>query len=403
MPRILQRTASIFLGVAALGAGYGLMMTLVSVRLARGALTNGAIGAVTSVFFLGGIAGVWYSRWVIERVGHIRSFAAFAALLACVTVTHTLTANPWAWALLRGLAGFFFYALLLVAESWLNEETPPAARGRILAGYMIVYFLSQVAGQLLLNVADTGSRALFTLSAMLIVISLVPVSLVRSAQPRAIEARRLRFAELVRISPLAVTGCFVGGFLMSAYYAMAPVFGQRIGLSDSQISLMMASALAGGLLGQWPLGSWSDRVGRHRALAVVALAIVAGGLAGNLPHLPFWGLLGLMAGLGTALFSVYPLSNAQANDFVEPRHTVALGRGLLMVFGVGSVVAPLVVGVSMDLLGPGGLFAAVAAAGAVLELATLPARTLPRRLRRMSVYVSQGSVAAPGLDPRSGR
>ena len=43
---------------------------------------------------------------IIERIGHIRSYAAFAGLVAAATAAMALMAGPLAWLVLRAIVGF---------------------------------------------------------------------------------------------------------------------------------------------------------------------------------------------------------------------------------------------------------------------------------------------------------
>ena len=65
-----------------------------------------------------------------------------------------MIAKPWAWCLLRFLIELYYAGLYIVAESWLNDATPNAHRGRLLSVYMIVSLGRMAGGPLLLNLAD---------------------------------------------------------------------------------------------------------------------------------------------------------------------------------------------------------------------------------------------------------
>jgi len=54
---------------------------------------------------------------------------------------------------------------------------------------------------------------------------------------------------------------------------------------------------------------------------------------------------------GGAAFSLYPLCVAHANDFADAREFVATASGLLLVYGIGAVVGPLVAGTLIQLAG----------------------------------------------------
>ena len=401
MPGWTARLGSVFAGVSLFSIGYGLLMSLVSLRLVREGYSDSVIGLVSAAFYAGGAAGALRAAAVVGRVGHIRAFTAFAALLATVTLAHTLTSSAWAWTLLRAASGFFFYGLLMVAESWLNEKTSDRIRAQVIAVYMVLHFLSLSAGQALLNVSDLGGPLPFILSAMLVTVSLVPVALFRTSEPEAIATSRLRLGRLYGISPLALGGSFGAGILMGSYYSLAPAFAERAGLPVAQVSAFVGAGILGGLVCQWPLGWASDRIGRGRAVLLAALLVAAGSAPPLLwEGLPPVGYLATAFLCGAGLFAVYPLSLAAANDYIRANDVVEVSRSLLFIMGLGAVLGPFSGGAAMQWLGPAGFFAQFAAVAVLLAALAVPAPSLPRKLRSVFVVMPQTSAAGARLDPR---
>ena len=67
-------------------------------------------------------------------------------------------------------------------------------------------------------------------------------------------------------------------------------------------------------------------------------------------------LLTLVSFFGAAVFGMYPVIVAHANDHAAPGSFLATSGGLLLLFGVGSIVGPLFAGGVMTGIGPRGLF-----------------------------------------------
>ena len=74
----------------------------------------------------------------------------------------------------------------------------------------------------------------------------------------------------------------------------------------------------------------------------------------------------LTAIFGFLVFTLYPLAVALANDHVEPDDRVTLSAMLLVTFGLGASVGPLVSSGLMKWLGPGMLYVFMAACSAIL-------------------------------------
>ena len=64
----------------------------------------------------------------------------------------------------------------------------------------------------------------------------------------------------------------------------------------------------------------------------------------------------LGAALGAMIFVMYPIVVAHANDHASPGDYITTSGGLLMVFGIGSIVGPFIGGLSITLSGPQALF-----------------------------------------------
>ncbi|MFQ5955486.1 MAG: MFS transporter [Kiloniellales bacterium] len=369
MREILASIGALYLGVSLLQLGNAMLGTLLAVRMDLSGFPPVITGMIMSGYFIGFTAGTLKANVVVERVGHIRAFAVFAAVLAAATLTHALVVEPGLWVVARAIGGFCVAGLFLVVESWLNERSTPATRGKILSTYFVAVYAAMAAGQSLLALGDPLHANLFVVAAMLMTLALVPVSLTRSASPSVPEPSTSGLGRLYRISPLGIAGAVGSGVILGAFYGLAPVFAQRIGMTPSEIGFFMGTAMLGSLALQWPLGILSDRFDRRRMLiacsfltALAAAAVIA--TAGRSPSLLF-ALTAVYAGFAA---TIYPLSVAHANDFIAPEDIVAVAGGMLLGYSLGAVVGPLGAAQAVALIGPAGLFTFSAGVSAGLGL-----------------------------------
>jgi MFS family permease len=70
----------------------------------------------------------------------------------------------------------------------------------------------------------------------------------------------------------------------------------------------------------------------------------------------------LVAIYGAAANSLYPIAVAHANDFAAPEDFVKVSGGLLLLYGIGTIIGPSLGGPVMSWAGPYALFAVTAAA-----------------------------------------
>ncbi len=411
MVRLLPILGALFLGVGLLIAGNGLFTTLLAVRMGIEDMPALSIGVVLSCFSAGFILGARTCHRFVDRVGHIRSFAALAALAACSALLHPIFVSEIAWGVLRVLTGYCTAALYTIAESWINAKVPNEVRGRILSLYMAVSFLALSAGQLMLNLGAPETYLLFSVVAMLFAVGLVPVALTRMEAPVPDPGGRLGILALARISPLGVALCFSAGAINAAFFNMGPVFAQRSGFDTGQVSTFMATAIFAGLLLQWPVGWLSDRFDRRRVVmwvlagAALASAAIAAAAVSNAGGLPFPVLLSLVALYGGLAFTLYGQGLTHANDFADTSQLVSVSAGLLFAYGVGAVIGPVAASAIMGPAGPFGLFVFTGAVTAVLASFVVyrMARREPLPAEDQTPFSPMPATTAviAGLDPRS--
>lgn len=371
MTRMVTSLSALILSIVLLVSGNAFLMTLLGIRLSIEQVPPDVIGWVLVCYSIGFVLGTLYVHRIIGRVGHIRAFAALAALAAIVSLMYPMAVSTVFWAVLRVLSGFTVAGVLVVIESWFSSRATNANRGALFAVYQIVFYLSAASGQLLVNVGDPANFMPFSLAAILLTLALVPLSLTRMEAPAIEQVSRLSFFVLARESFTGVAGALICGILIGGFYALGPVYATLTGLDVARTSTFMASAIVAAMLLAWPLGRLCDRFDRRRVLFWVALTgAVAAGAVGLLGALNLWALT-LLVGVFTGLSAtVYPIAVAITNDRMESFRIVSASATLLLSYGVGSVIGPIVLAELIGLIGPRGLFLGDAAVLVLLAVIT---------------------------------
>ena len=142
----------------------GFFGTLISLRVATADFAAVLAGLVLSSYFAGFTLGAVRCGKIIERVGHIRAYAAFAGLVVGATAAMPLLLGPLSWFALRAIVGFGCVGVFVTTESWLNAKAQPSERGRVFSLYMVGTFLALAVGQLLIaRIEIEGARPFNTI------------------------------------------------------------------------------------------------------------------------------------------------------------------------------------------------------------------------------------------------
>src|SRR3546814_6983356 len=117
-------------------------------RLTASSVSELWVGGLIAVYYLGLVFGARIGHKLIIRVGHIRAYAAMAAITTVTVLAMALIDNLWIWLAFRFIAGIGIVTQLMVIESWLNEQNENYQRGRVFAFYMVFSGLGTGLGQL---------------------------------------------------------------------------------------------------------------------------------------------------------------------------------------------------------------------------------------------------------------
>jgi MFS family permease len=355
-------------GLSMMGAG--LLAALLPLRYSAAGLSSATIGLLGSAEGLGFLVGCLHAHRIMAGA----SLGLFAP-----------GGGP-AIAALRFLIGLNAAGMSVVVESWLNALSPNEQRGRILTVYVLVYGLCFGLGEILGRDLNASGPQLLLIAGILTTLGLVPMAAIEVRAPARTHRVNLQIAKALRTSPVSVLACLLNGLVLTAFTTAGPLFGQRLGLDQARIVLLMASFSMGSLLLQWPIGYLSDRIDRLYALIGLGAAIlgVAGlliGVSGRTPFVVLVVMLAVFGGLGESLYAV---GVAHANDRAPSSDYVALSSTLLFVWALGAAIGPTTGTIAIERSRPSAFF------GYVFGLTALfTAFALWRLVRRRAGPVEQ--------------
>lgn len=408
MTRQLVPIFALIMGSAFLMLAGGLNGLILPLKGGQEGFSTLALGLLGTGWAIGYVLGCMRVPAMVRRVGHVRTFAAMAALATISVLLSVLFVHAWAWILLRSLTGFAFAGAAMIVESWLNEQTDKNYRGRVFGVYTMVNLLATTAGQMMVVTGDPAGFGFFVIAGIFYIMALLPTALSNTAQPKPLVESSLDIRTLIRNSPIAVAGSFLIGISNGSFGTLGVVFGGAIALDVTTIATMMSLSLLAGSLFQIPVGYASDK--RDRRMVLVGLC--AGAALIDLYFIALQPVNPIAVIVATSVFggliySMYPVLIAHAYDHAAPGSYLKISGGLLLVYGLGAILGPLVAGAAMS-ASPTGLFITT-----LVSHLALGGFAIYRMSRRTQAKTKTGFVGLPqarlstpesgALDPRVDR
>lgn len=337
--------------------GAGLQGTLLGVRATAESFSPSVIGLIMSMYYVGFLGGSHMAPKMIRRAGHIRVFTAMSAIAVTCSLLHGMIVLEGVWMLARALTGFSYAVLYIVIESWLNASSNNATRGKMMATYLVVLYGAMAVGQYFLNLADPKTADLFMTTAILVSLSVIPITLSSRAAPVFEKTDKVSLKMLFKTSPLGVYGLFCSGMASACLFSMSPVYATKAGFSLPEISTFMAIPIVAGVLMQFPIGFLSDKFDRRRVLIGVSLVTGAACfLAVPLSAISIYALFFAMFLIGGTSLTIYGLASAHTNDHLSGSQMVAASAAMIMINGMGAIMGPSMSAALMDWIAPSMLF-----------------------------------------------
>jgi MFS family permease len=407
--RIYIQVLALLCGTAFLLMASGLHGLLLPLRGGVEGFSVASLGMLGTTWAGGFVAGCLFAPRLVRRVGHVRAFGCFAASAAIIALLSGIYIDAISWIILRTFTGFSMAGAFMVIEGWLNERATNESRGKIFGLYMMVNYGATMSGQMMVANGDIRSDHLFMITGILFCLALIPTAMSTAVSPKPLTEVQLDLKALYRNSPAAFVGCILIGIANGAWGTLGAVFGAKSGISTTEIALMVSVTIAAGALMQIPVGRISDLIDRRYVLAGVASLAAFVGLMAFIIGPSNGKVIIIMTGCyGALAYALYPVAVAHANDHASAESFVKVSSGLLLLYGFGTMLGPLLAAAAMDIFWPSGLFAITA-----LSHISITAYALFRSRKRASVpkaekeqfksmpSVKSATPEAMNLDPRA--
>lgn len=325
-------------GLLLLTLAIAVLNTLVPLWLAHENLPTWQVGMVSSSFFTGNLLGTLLTGSLIKRFGFNRSYYLASLIFAVGCAGLGLMVGFWSWMVWRFIAGVGCAMIWVVVESALMCSGTSRNRGRLLAAYMMVYYVGTVLGQLMVSKFPTDLMSVLPWVTGMVLAAILPLLFTRIVNQSSEHQEATHVWPMLRLrhARLGINGCIISGIVLGSLYGLMPLYLNHQGVSDSGIGFWMAVMVSAGIVGQWPIGRLADRFGRLLVLRVQVFVVIMGCLAmlSNAAMAPALFIL------GAAGFTLYPVAMAWACEKVEHHQLVGMNQALLLSYTIGSLLGP---------------------------------------------------------------
>lgn len=407
MTATLFSLLALFLSGFVMMLGSGLINILLPSRLSIENVSADNIGLIMSMFSVGLLIGGIYTRRLIESVGHIRVYAASAAMAAISILSCYLWFNEWLWAVMRILMGFCVASTAIVSDGWLSERATSDTRARILATNQIVILSAMFLGSFLINLGDISSATLYIMAGVLLCSGVVPIAMTSASAPELDDAPPMSLLKLIKTSQVGVMSVLMCGFMLGSLLSMTAVYGQAKGISGVHLSLLVGSAVIGGVILQFPIGYLADRYDRRRViLSIVAFSILCTLAVPFAIDFDFFYVALILVSLSSGIISsLYPLGIAEAFDRLQQNEMGGAIGAMMMTYASGGIIGPYTVGLVMEYIGVNAFFTFMAIVQLVFVLFVIYRSTVRKSIPidQQEAFVAQGATGwvSTELDPRT--
>lgn len=339
--------------ISAVGIAIGLGVPLLSVILENRGFSATTIGLNTAVAGLASIATAPLAIPVAARFGVVPTMLAAIVVGAFSFLGFYVASDFWMWFPLRITLHAAITALFILSEFWISASAPTHKRGLVLGIYATVLSLGFAFGPWLFSRLGSDGVLPFVVGFAITLASAVPVLAAWRESP-AISgvAHRGGFVSYIFLVPTATAAVLVFGAVETGGFALFPVYGNRIGYSETDAALLLTMIGLGNVVLQVPLGMISDRMADRRTLLALCAAI---GLAGMivLPMVSMdWYVVAAVLFLwGGVVAGLYTVGLAHLGARLTGRDLASANAAFVFCYGFGMLIGPQATGIGIDLLG----------------------------------------------------
>ena len=353
---------AVIAAVTAMAVSLSLSIPLVSLLMEKrgyGSDVIGLMGAMPALSFLLASPAVP----ACTRVVGSGKMLWGALLISAVSIwALSLSDNIYFWFFLRLMIGLSMAILFLISETWLNKIAREKTRGRTIAIYVSSMTCGFAFGPVLINFLGAEGSLPFIVASLIVLSAGFAFLIVGDRFPDLGEKSSYSIFSFVKIAPMISAATILVAFFDGSVLTLLPVYGVKNGQVLGIAVLMTSALLAGNILLQVPIGWLADRFDRTLVILICGIVGVLGALILPLVILTPYLLWPLLIVWGGGVVGTYTIALVIMGQQFKGGDLVTATAAVGMLWGLGSLLGPVLAGVAMEIIKPHGMPLTFAAA-----------------------------------------
>lgn len=345
--------------VAATGIGFGLSLPLLSILMKNMGYSSSVIGLNTAMPALAAMLLSPLFVKYLEKYG-LKFFIFFCVVVSILSFfSFYFTQVLLFWFLLRFIFGACLDAIFVASETWIAELSNDQIRGRIMGIFSSCLSIGYFTGAGILTI--TGSQGLlpFIVGSIFLALVLVPLFIAKNKIPNITTEEKTPLIPIILSTPIAMFAAVVYGYLETSAFNLLPIFGEKNGLTERvSVSLLISVGLGQACL-QYFIGAIADKYGALKSLFVCVLLGILGAIGIKLFILQPIVLYAILFFWGACISGFYTLALIIVGNKYQGSSLAGGNSAIVAMFGLGSLIGPPIVGVSMLYSDTNGFFLAI--------------------------------------------
>jgi MFS family permease len=336
------------------GFSQGMLLPLIAIIFENSGVSSSLNGLNATALYIGILLVSPFMEYPLRRFGY-KPIIILGGLLVAVSLgLFPIWHSFWFWFVLRLLIGIGDHALHFATQTWITSFSPENKRGRNISLYGLFFGAGFAAGPLMTPLINIHEALPFMISSILCFGGWFLLFLLKNDFPEqnievnSIKETVKRFRNAFKYGWVAFLPPFGYGFLESSLNGIFPVYGLRIGLDVSNLSVLLFSFAIGAIILQLPLGMLSDRLGRRFILLLILfIGFVSFTSASFLEESVLFLTICLFIA-GMAVGSTFSLGISYMTD-LTPKNLLPTGNLLCgIAFSIGSLTGPFLGGLLIE-------------------------------------------------------